>query len=88
MGLPGEPTAAAAKSAIGTCGSAPRGDLTTSAYVEGGWRAIGIFDSGEALGLGARITVDLCQWANHADDTMPIEFEPMGKTIKHVTQMA
>ncbi len=25
--------------------------------------------------------MDLCQWANAADDTMPIEYEPTGKTI-------
>jgi len=26
-------------------------------------------------------TVELCQWANQADDTMPIEYEPTEKTI-------
>ncbi len=26
-------------------------------------------------------TVDLCQWANNADETMPIEYEPSQKNI-------
>ena len=30
--------------------------------------------------LGAH-TVDLCQWANQADDTMPLEYEPTDKGI-------
>jgi predicted dehydrogenase len=50
-------------------------------YVDGGWRGQWDFDSGaRILDWGAH-TVDLCQWANQADDTMPIEYEPTEKTI-------
>lgn len=50
-------------------------------YVNGGWRGQWDFDSGaQLLDWGAH-TVDLCQWANKADDTMPIEYEPTGNTI-------
>jgi predicted dehydrogenase len=46
------------------------------AYVQGGWRGYWDFDSGcRLLDWGAH-TVDLCQWANNADDTMPVEYEP------------
>jgi predicted dehydrogenase len=46
------------------------------AYVQGGWRGYWDFDSGcRLLDWGAH-TVDLCQWANKADDTMPVEYEP------------
>jgi predicted dehydrogenase len=51
------------------------------AYVNGAWRGQWDFDSGaQLLDWGAH-TVDLCQWANDADDTMPIEYEPTGKTV-------
>ncbi len=50
-------------------------------YVSGGWRGYYDFDSGcRLLDWGAH-TVDLCQWANKADDTMPIEFEPTATNI-------
>jgi predicted dehydrogenase len=50
-------------------------------YVSGGWRGYYDFDSGcRLLDWGAH-TVDLCQWANKADDTMPIEFEPSATSI-------
>jgi predicted dehydrogenase len=45
-------------------------------YVEGGWRGQYDFDSGARLLDWGAHTVDLCQWANRADDTMPIEYEP------------
>jgi predicted dehydrogenase len=45
-------------------------------YVEGGWRGYYDFDSGSRLLDGGAHTVDLCQWANRADDTMPVEYEP------------
>jgi len=46
------------------------------AYVAGRWRGYYDFDSGaRMLDWGAH-TVDLCQWANNADDTMPVEYEP------------
>lgn len=50
-------------------------------YVERHWRGQWDFDSGaRVLDWGAH-TVDLCQWANQADDTMPIEYEPSDKNI-------
>jgi predicted dehydrogenase len=45
-------------------------------YVEGGWRGRYDFDSGARLLDWGAHTVDLCQWANKADDTMPVEYEP------------
>lgn len=55
--------------------------LYNKEYVKGGWRGYYDFDSGgKLLDWGAH-TVDLCQWANKADDTMPIEFVPGEKTI-------
>ncbi len=51
-------------------------------YVEGDWRNYWDFDSGARLLDWGAHTVDLCQWANKADDTCPIEFEPAGKSIQ------
>ena len=45
-------------------------------YVQGGWRGYWDFDSGARLLDWGAHTVDLCQWANNADDTMPVEYEP------------
>ncbi|MFO0820780.1 MAG: Gfo/Idh/MocA family oxidoreductase [Pirellulales bacterium] len=50
-------------------------------YVDGGWRGQWDFDSGARLLDWGAHTVDLCQWANQADDTMPIEYEPTEKNI-------
>ena len=50
-------------------------------YVKGGWRGQWDFDSGARLLDWGAHTVDLCQWANTADDTMPIEYEPSEKNI-------
>jgi predicted dehydrogenase len=51
------------------------------AYVKGGWRGYWDFDSGcRLLDWGAH-TVDLCQWANRADDTMPVEYEPSASRV-------
>ncbi len=50
-------------------------------YVEGGWRGYWDFDSGAKLLDWGAHTVDLCQWANKADDTGPVEYETTGKTI-------
>jgi predicted dehydrogenase len=50
-------------------------------YVAGKWRGQWDFDSGARLLDWGAHTVDLCQWANSADDTMPIEYEPVGNTI-------
>jgi predicted dehydrogenase len=50
-------------------------------YVDGGWRGQWDFDSGARLLDWGAHTVDLCQWANQADDTMPIEYEPSESNI-------
>ena len=50
-------------------------------YVNGGWRGFYDFDSGARLLDWGAHTVDLCQWANGADDTMPLEYEPGPKNI-------
>ncbi len=50
-------------------------------YVDGGWRGQWDFDSGARLLDWGAHTVDLCQWANQADDTLPIEYEPTPENI-------
>lgn len=50
-------------------------------YCDGKWRGQWDFDSGARLLDWGAHTVDLCQWANQADDTMPIEYEPSDKNI-------
>lgn len=50
-------------------------------YVNGRWRGQWDFDSGARLLDWGAHTVDLCQWANQADDTMPIEYVPSEKNI-------
>ncbi len=45
-------------------------------YVDGGWRGFHDFDSGSKLLDWGAHTLDLCQFANQADETTPIEFEP------------
>jgi predicted dehydrogenase len=45
-------------------------------YVNGAWRGCYDFDSGARLLDWGAHTVDLCQWANKADETMPLEYEP------------
>ena len=45
-------------------------------YVKGDWRGFWDFDSGARLLDWGAHTVDLCQWANQADDTMPVSYEP------------
>jgi predicted dehydrogenase len=46
-----------------------------SRYVSGGWRGHHDFEAGgNFLDWGAH-TLDLCQWANSADHTTPVEFE-------------
>jgi Oxidoreductase family, C-terminal alpha/beta domain/Oxidoreductase family, NAD-binding Rossmann fold len=52
-----------------------------SKYVAGGWRGYYDFDSGARLLDWGAHTVDQCQWANKADDTMPIEYEPSANKI-------
>jgi predicted dehydrogenase len=50
-------------------------------YVAGGWRGHFDFDSGATLHDWGAHTVDLCQWANDSDETVPVEYEPSGGTI-------
>lgn len=47
------------------------------AYVDGRWRGYYDFDSGAKLLDWGAHTVDLCQWALNADETTPVEFEPL-----------
>ncbi|MBE3100396.1 MAG: Gfo/Idh/MocA family oxidoreductase [Planctomycetes bacterium] len=50
-------------------------------YVDGGWRGYDDFDSGATLLDWGAHTVDLCQWANQADHTTPVEFQPTPANI-------
>ncbi|QDT12940.1 Gfo/Idh/MocA family protein [Planctomycetes bacterium K23_9] len=50
-------------------------------YVQGRWRGQWDFDSGARLLDWGAHTVDLCQWANGADDTMPLTYEPTAQNI-------
>jgi predicted dehydrogenase len=50
-------------------------------YVAGDWRGYWDFDSGARLLDWGAHTLDLCQWANEADETMPIEYEPADTNI-------
>lgn len=50
-------------------------------YCDGKWRGQWDFDSGARLLDWGAHTLDLCQWANKADDTMPVEYEPSDKNI-------
>ena len=51
-------------------------------YVQGRWRGQWDFDSGAKLLDWGAHTVDLCQWANNADGTMPVEYIPSADNIK------
>ncbi len=55
--------------------------LYNSQYVAGRWRGYYDFDSGAKLLDWGAHTVDLCQWANQSDDTMPLEFEPTKNSV-------
>ena len=46
------------------------------AYVKGQWRGQWDFDSGARLLDWGAHTIDLCQWANRSDSTMPLSYEP------------
>ncbi|GAB5402109.1 MAG: Gfo/Idh/MocA family oxidoreductase [Aureliella sp.] len=50
-------------------------------YVDGRWRGQWDFDSGARLLDWGAHTLDLCQWANQADETMPIEYTPEADKI-------
>lgn len=62
-------------------GPAPWRPYNKSYVVDRRWRGYYDFDSGAKLLDWGAHTVDLCQWANRADDTVPIEYEPEGGTI-------
>lgn len=49
-------------------------------YVQGRWRNFFDFHGGGILEWGSH-TVDLCQWANDADHTQPVEYEPRGNHV-------
>ncbi|MBP86034.1 MAG: dehydrogenase [Planctomycetaceae bacterium] len=51
-----------------------------SLYVQGRWRGYFDFHGGGILEWGSH-TIDLCQWANSADDTTPVHFEPRGNSV-------
>ncbi|MEM7230764.1 MAG: Gfo/Idh/MocA family oxidoreductase [Planctomycetota bacterium] len=51
-----------------------------SNYVRGGWRGFWDFHGGGILEWGSH-TVDLCQWANQADDTAPVEYVPTERGV-------
>ena len=47
-----------------------------SSYVAGKWRSQFDFESGARLLDWGTHTVDMCQWANGADGSAPVEYEP------------
>jgi predicted dehydrogenase len=51
------------------------------AYVQGGWRDYWDFASGARLLDWGAHTVDICQQANKADDTTPVEYEPSATNV-------
>ena len=50
-------------------------------YIEGRCRRLWDFDSGGSLLDWGAHTVDLCQWANDSEKTMPVEYEPTPEKI-------
>ncbi len=50
-------------------------------YVEGRWRGHHDFEGGGNFPDWGAHTVDLCQWANQADHTMPVEYEATPTSI-------
>jgi predicted dehydrogenase len=51
-------------------------------YVAGNWRGQWDFDSGARLPDWGVHTIDICQWANQSDNTLPIEYVPKEKGIE------
>ena len=47
-----------------------------SRYIQGQWRGFFDFHGGGILEWGSH-TVDLCQWGNQSDDTVPVEYWPI-----------
>jgi predicted dehydrogenase len=54
-------------------------------YVQGRWRGYYDFHGGAALPEWGAHTIDLCQWAADADDTVPVEYEAKDDTTVHAT---
>ncbi len=52
-----------------------------SSYVQGKWRGYWDFDSGAKLLDWGVHTMDLCQFANQSDDTVPVEYIPAENEI-------
>lgn len=52
-------------------------------YVEGRWRGYYDFNGGATLPEWGAHTIDLCQWAADADDTVPIEYEAIDDATIH-----
>jgi predicted dehydrogenase len=62
-------------------GPAPWRPYNSAYVVERRWRGYYDFDSGAKLLDWGAHTVDICQWANQADTTTPVEFEPEGGRV-------
>ncbi len=62
-------------------GPSPWRPFNRSYVVDRRWRGYYDFDSGAKLLDWGAHTVDICQWANDADATTPVEYEPDGGTI-------
>ena len=62
-------------------GPAPWRPFNSSYVVDRRWRGYYDFDSGATLLDWGAHTVDICQWANDADNAMPVEYEPDGGTV-------
>ena len=62
-------------------GPAPWRPYNKSYVVDRRWRGYYDFDSGAKLLDWGAHTVDLCQRANDADNTVPVEYEPEGGTV-------
>jgi hypothetical protein len=54
--------------------------LLNAFHFEKGGGMVGGFGGGGCLEWGSHC-VDLCQWANKADDTAPVEYEPQGNQL-------
>ncbi len=52
-----------------------------SQYLQGRWRGHHDFEAGGNFPDWGAHTLDLCQWANHADHTTPLEFEATDRAI-------
>ncbi|MBI5692053.1 MAG: Gfo/Idh/MocA family oxidoreductase [Verrucomicrobia bacterium] len=62
-------------------GPAPWRPFNRAYVVDRRWRGYYDFDSGAKLLDWGAHTVDICQWANGADDTVPVEYEPDGGRV-------